>query len=346
MHKVAIVGASGYTGVELLRILAGHPEVEITGVTSRQHAGKNVADIFPFLQSCLNFTFEDADPRELAHRSDVVFTAVPHLAAMQLVPALLDAGSRVVDLSADFRLRKCEVYEEWYQSEHTATELLQEAVYGLPELFRDQIASARLIANPGCYPTSAALALAPLLETGQIDHQTIIIDSKSGVSGAGRTVRVDTLYCEVSEGFKAYGLPRHRHTPEIEQTLSSLAESTIKISFTPHLLPVSRGILSTCYAKLIRDIDLSGLLQLYREYYAEDVFVRVLPEGRLPDVNQVRGSNYCNIGLSLDPRTGRVIVLAALDNLVKGAAGQAVQNMNLLLGLNEGMGLLMPPVFP
>ncbi len=260
---------------------------------------------------------------------------------MGMIPDLLAGGCRVVDLSADFRLSDLSTYESWYQ-EHTAPELLGEAVYGLPELFREQIPSARLLANPGCYPTSVALAMAPLLANKLIDATTIIVDSKSGTSGAGRAAKVDTLFCEVNEGFKAYSLPRHRHTPEIEQTLGRLAGSDVTISFTPHLLPVNRGILSTCYATLSGCLSLEELHDIYLEMYASETFVRVLPKGLLPNISQVRGSNYCDIGLAVDDRTGRVIAIAAIDNLVKGAAGQAVQNMNLMLALPENTGLEIP----
>jgi N-acetyl-gamma-glutamyl-phosphate reductase len=301
--------------------------------------------VFPSLQGSLDLTFEEINLEGLADRADLVFTAVPHQAAMGMIPALLDAGCRVVDLSADFRLGDVFTYEAWYQ-EHTAPELLGEAVYGLPELFREQIPSARLLANPGCYPTSVALALAPLLENKLIDSTTIIVDSKSGTSGAGRAAKVDTLYCEVNEGFKAYSLPRHRHTPEIEQTLGRLAGSDVTITFTPHLLPVNRGILSTCYATLSGRLSLEELHDIYLERYACEAFVRVLPKGMLPNISQVRGSNYCDIGLAVDDRTGRVIAIAAIDNLVKGAAGQAVQNMNLMLSLPENTGLEIPPLFP
>lgn len=345
MHRIAVIGASGYTGVELLRLLSLHPDTDLVCVTSRQYAGQSVSDVFPSLQGVLNLCFEDVDPAGLAGRVDLVFTAVPHQTAMGMIPDLLDAGCRVVDLSADFRISDVATYEEWYQG-HTAPELLVEAVYGLPELFRENVSTARLVANPGCYPTSVALALAPLLEKGLIDHSTLIVDSKSGTSGAGRAAKVDTLYCEVNEGFKAYSLPRHRHTPEIEQSLSRLAGESVTISFTPHLLPVNRGILSTCYASLTSTTTLDELYELYLDKYADESFVRVLPKGKLPNIAQVRGSNYCDIGLSVDERTGRVIALAAIDNLVKGAAGQAVQNMNLMFGLPENKGLLIPPVFP
>lgn len=345
MHRVAVVGASGYTGVELLRLLSQHPEVELVSVTSRQYAGQGVSEVFPSLQGSLKLVFEDVDPSDLARRSDLVFTAVPHQTAMGMIPELLAAGCRVVDLSADFRISDVATYEAWYQ-EHTAPELLSEAVYGLPELFRKQIAAARLIANPGCYPTSIALALAPLLENSLIDPSTLIIDSKSGTSGAGRAAKVDTLFCEVNEGFKAYSLPRHRHTPEIEQTLSRLAGDDVTISFTPHLLPVNRGILSTCYANLCGTLSLDVLHDIYVDRYASEAFVRVLPKGQLPNIAQVAGSNFCDIGLAVDDRTGRVIAIATIDNLVKGAAGQAVQNMNLMFSLPESVGLLAPPLFP
>lgn len=345
MHRIAVVGASGYTGVELLRLLVRHPAAQLVCVTSRQYAGLPVSEIFPSLHGSLDLAFEDVDPAGLAARSDLVFTAVPHQAAMSLVPRLLEAGCRVVDLSADFRISDRATYEAWYQ-EHNAPELLGEAVYGLPELFRSGIAAARLVANPGCYPTSIALALAPLLESRLIDPSTLIVDSKSGTSGAGRAAKVGSLFCEVNEGFKAYGLPRHRHTPEIEQTLSRLADRDVTISFTPHLLPVNRGILSTCYASLSQPLSLADLHARFRERYAAETFVRVLPAGQLPNISQVTGSNYCDIGLAVDERNGRVISLAAIDNLVKGAAGQAVQNMNLMLGLPEDHGLLQMPVFP
>lgn len=345
MPRIAVIGASGYTGVELLRLLSRHPAAELVCVTSRQSAGQSISEVFPSLQGCLDLVFEDVDPARLAERADLVFTAVPHQAAMGMIPGLLEAGCRVIDLSADFRISDVSVYEAWYQ-QHTAAELLSEAVYGLPELFRKQIPSARLVANPGCYPTSVALALAPLLEESLIDPATIIVDSKSGTSGAGRAAKVDTLFCEVNEGFKAYSLPRHRHTPEIEQTLGRLAGRAVTISFTPHLLPVNRGILSTCYASLTSVLSLEALHAVYCERYAAEPFVRVLPEGRLPNIAQVNGSNYCDIGLAVDERTGRVIVLAAIDNLVKGAAGQALQNMNLMLALPEAEGLLIPPLFP
>jgi N-acetyl-gamma-glutamyl-phosphate reductase len=345
MYKVAVVGASGYTGAELLRLLAGHDGVDISGVTSRQYAGQPVSGQFPSLRGCVEMDFELLNLSEVAQRSDIVFTAVPHQTAMEMVPELLDGGARVVDLSADFRLADKATYAVWYQ-EHTAPHLLAEAVYGLPELNREKIGAARLIANPGCYPTSAALALAPLLEDGRIDPATVIIDSKSGTSGAGRGAKVASLFCEVNEGFKAYGLPKHRHTPEIEQTLSTLAGQEVIINFTPHLVPANRGILSTCYSSLAGNAGSAELHGLFCKYYEGEPFIRVLPEGQLPNISQVRGSNFCDIGLVVDNRTNRVIVVSAIDNLVKGAAGQAIQNMNLMLGLPETQGLLQAPIFP
>lgn len=345
MHRIAVVGASGYTGIELLRLLSQHPQVELTCVTSRQYAGQAVAQVFPSLQGSIDLVFEDVDSSVLADKADIVFTAVPHQTAMGMIPGLLESGCRVVDLSADFRISDAAVYEEWYQ-EHTAQDVLSEAVYGLPELFREHVADSRLIANPGCYPTSVALALAPLLENKLVDLKTVVVDSKSGTSGAGRSANVGTLFCEVNEGFKAYSLPRHRHTPEIEQTLSTVAGEDVMITFTPHLLPVNRGILSTCYATLNSNLSADDLHTLYSERYADETFVRVLPKGQFPNVSQVTGSNFCDVGVTVDERTGRVIVIAVIDNLVKGAAGQAVQNMNLMLSLPETTGLMIPPVFP
>ena len=345
MYRVAVVGASGYTGIELLRLLSQHPETELTSVTSRQYANQNVADVFPSLAGSVDLAFEDVDPTALAGKADVIFTAVPHQTAMEMIPSLLAANCRVVDLSADFRIADAAIYEEWYQ-EHSAPELLEEAVYGLPELFREIIHGARLIANPGCYPTSVALALAPLLENRLIDVASLIVDSKSGTSGAGRAAKVGTLFCEVNEGFKAYSLPRHRHTPEIEQTLSSLAGEDVTISFTPHLLPVNRGILSTCYASLPKMMSAEEVHGIFVERYSDEPFVRVLPFGQFPNISQVTVSNYCDVGVTVDERTGRVIALAAIDNLVKGAAGQAIQNMNLMLSIDEQTGLMTPPAFP
>ncbi len=345
MLKVAVVGASGYTGVELLRILIGHPQVEICCLTSRQHEGLPIDQVFPSLSGFLSLTCEPLAVAAIAERVDLVFTALPHKSAMEVVPAFLAAGCKVIDLSADYRLKDRQSYEHWYQP-HSSPELIAEAVYGLPELAREQLVDARLIANPGCYPTSVVLALAPLLEQGLIDTESLIIDSKSGVSGAGRSVKLGSLFCETNEAFKAYAVGSHRHTPEIEQELSLLAGKAVTVNFTPHLLPVNRGILSTIYADLTQRSEVAGLLELYRARYAGEPFIRIMPGDALPNVNQLSGTNFCNIGLVVDQRTGRVVVVAAIDNLVKGAAGQAVQNMNVVCGFQETMGLGMVPIFP
>ncbi len=345
MIKVGIIGASGYTGEELARILALHPGVELTVATSRQYAGKKLSDIFPNLRKIVDLTVEDVVIEELVKRADLFFTAVPHQTAMGLVPQLREKGCKVVDLSADFRIHDPAVYEEWYQT-HSAPEYLSHAVYGLPELHRDSIKKSNLVANPGCYPTSIILATAPLLKGGMIDPDTIIADSKSGTSGAGRGAAVGSLFCEVTEGFKAYKVAEHRHTPEIEQEIGKLAGHPVVISFTPHLLPISRGILSTIYAKLTPGIDAQQVRGAFENFYRQEGFVRICPEGEFPATQFVRGSNFCDIGWKLDPRTGRIVIVSAIDNLVKGAAGQAVQNMNLMCGLPEDMGLATVPLFP
>ena len=345
MLKVAVVGASGYTGVELLRILVGHPEIEICCVTSRQHEGLSINKVFPSLTGFCELVCETLDVDSISERADLVFTALPHKSAMEVVPGFLDAGCKVIDLSADYRLHDQAVYEQWYQT-HSSPELFAEAVYGLPELYAAKIRSARLVANPGCYPTSVVIGLAPLLEKKLIDPQSLIVDSKSGVSGAGRGVKLGSLFCEANEGFMAYGIASHRHTPEIEQELTKLADGDIRLSFTPHLLPVNRGILSTCYADLLADKSTEELIELYQQRYLDEDFVRIMPGGQLPNIAYVRGTNFCDIGLVSDQHTGRVIVVTAIDNLVKGAAGQAVQNMNIMCGFLETLGLGMVPTFP
>ena len=346
MLRVGIIGASGYTGVELTRILSGHPGCELTVVTSRQYAGQPLSSVFPSLRERIDLVCEAPDLDRIMEKADFFFTAVPHKTAMDIVPALLDAGKKIVDLSADFRLHDAEVYEQWYQA-HSCPNLLEKAVYGLPELYRAQVEKTLLTANPGCYPTSVILGLAPLLQEKLIDPKTLIIDSKSGTSGAGRTASVGTLFCEVTDGFRAYKVGgSHRHIPEMEQELSSLSGETVTISFTPHLLPISRGILSTMYASLGKKFDMKAIQNLYKETYADEPFVRVCPAGTLPATQYVRGSNCCDIGLQLDPRTGRIIVISAIDNIAKGAAGQAVQNMNLMNGFPETTALMGAPFFP
>ncbi|KAF0216654.1 MAG: N-acetyl-gamma-glutamyl-phosphate [Geobacteraceae bacterium] len=345
MLKVAIVGASGYTGVELLRLLHCHPEVAVTCITSEQSAGKRISDIFPSVRDRYDHLLENLEPVRVADKADFIFTALPHKAAMEVVPTFLRLGKRVVDLSADYRLHDAKEYAAWYEP-HMNPELLKKAVYGIPELRREKVVKAGLVANPGCYPTSVILGLAPLLKQGVVDSASVIADSKSGVSGAGRGAKVESLYCEVNEGFKAYGIATHRHTPEIEQELSLLAGERVTISFTPHLVPMDRGILSTLYAKLTGGHTTADLLNLFREFYHGEPFVRVLPEGSFPSTAHVKGSNFCDIGLAVDGRTGRVVVVSAIDNLVKGASGQAVQNMNIMCGFPETMGLEALALFP
>jgi N-acetyl-gamma-glutamyl-phosphate reductase len=346
MLKVAVVGASGYTGVELIRILHNHPEVAVTTVTSEQSAGKKISAVFPSLRDRYDIQLEALEPEKIAAKADIVFTALPHKAAMAVVPTFLEKGCKVIDLSADYRLHDAAEYAAWYE-QHLNPELLIHAVYGLPELRREEIAGADLVANPGCYPTSVILGLMPLLREGLIDINSIIADSKSGVSGAGRGAKVDNLYCEVNEGFKAYGVGGvHRHIPEIEQELSLLAGKGVVITFTPHLVPMDRGILSTVYAMPKKGVTAAQLQSIYEEHYDGEAFVRVLPQGSLPSTGFVRGSNFCDIGLTVDKRTGRIIIVSALDNLVKGASGQAVQNMNIVCDFPETMGLELIPVYP
>lgn len=346
MLKVAIVGASGYTGLELIRILHCHPEVAVTCLTSEQSAGRKISDIFPTLRGRCDLVLENLEPVRVAGKADLIFTALPHKAAMEVVPTFLKLGRRVIDLSADYRLSDPEVYGAWYEP-HLNPANLKKAVYGLPEVRRTKIRGARLVANPGCYPTSIILGLAPLLKKGLINTGDIIADSASGVTGAGRAAKVDSLYCEVNEGFRAYGVGGvHRHTPEIEQELSLLAGEPLVITFTPHLVPMDRGILSTVYATPRTATTTEKLVRLYQEYYKGEPFVRVLPPGTLPSTAFVRGSNFCDIAPLVDQRTGRIIVVSAIDNLVKGASGQAVQNMNIVCRFPESMGLEGLALFP
>jgi N-acetyl-gamma-glutamyl-phosphate reductase len=345
MLKVGIYGASGYTGQELLRLLLRHPQAEVVAVTSRRYAGIPVSDIYPVFVGLTDLAFVNASPEDVAGVVDIVFLALPHGASMAVVPIFLKAGKKVIDLSADFRLHDVATYEKWY-SRHTARNIIKESVYGIPELYGDEIAKAKLVANPGCYPTSVILGLAPLLKAKVVDECSIIADSKSGVSGAGREPQVGMLFCEIDEGFKAYKVGQHRHIPEMEQEISNLAGCDVVISFTPHLLPVTRGILSTIYATLQKDASTAELVDLYQAFYKGKKFVRVYKAGTFPNISSIRGSNYCDIGLFVDIRTKRVIVICAIDNLVKGAAGQAIQSMNLMCGLSEDAGLSMISLFP
>lgn len=348
MKRVGLVGVTGYTGMELARILLGHPDMRLTQVTSRKEAGKRLVEIYPFLQGTelADLTITAPDTTFLAANCDVVFLAVPHCTAMEMAADLRAKGSRVVDLSADFRLRSKDVYESWYKVEHTRSALLSEAVYGLPELYAAQIAGASLVANPGCYPTSAILALYPALQAGLISAEDLVIDSKSGTTGAGRKASVGTLFCEVADTFRAYNLTKHRHTPEIEQELSLAAGREIRVSFNTHLVPMNRGILTTAYAKLAPGAGLDGIRAAYADFYAEKPWVRLLPVGVLPETRWVRGTNFCDIGLVTDARTNRLIMVSAIDNLCRGASGQAVANANLMLGLEPSAGLPRAALMP
>ncbi|MTI80779.1 MAG: N-acetyl-gamma-glutamyl-phosphate reductase [Firmicutes bacterium] len=346
MIRVAIIGATGYTGAELVRILSRHPKVELVALTSRSYAGRPYYEVYPHLYKYIKLECEQLNINELVASADIIFTALPHGHSMDIAAEVVKQGKKLVDLGADFRLNSTEQYQEWYNVEHTQAELLSQAVYGLPELYRNNIAESTLVANPGCYPTTAILGLAPLIKNNLIDTNTIIIDSKSGASGAGRSVSLKTHFAEVNENFKAYGVATHRHTPEIEQELSNLAGNDVTISFTPHLVPMTRGMLSTIYGQLQEKIDSEQLNQLYQEHYADEYFVRVLPPGMLPQTKALASSNFCDIAVTSDPRTGRVIVLSAIDNLVKGASGQAVQNMNVIFGLDENTGLDVVGIYP
>ncbi|KMY66640.1 N-acetyl-gamma-glutamyl-phosphate reductase [Desulfocarbo indianensis] len=338
MIPVAILGGSGYTGVELMRLIAGHPELELTAVSSRQYQGQGVASLFGALEGTMDLAFCAPDPQALARAARLVFLAVPHQTAMASAPDLLAAGAKVVDLSADFRLRDRTIYEKWY-APHTAPQLLAEAVYGLCEHYRAQIKTARLVANPGCYVTSVLMALIPLLKKGLISAEGLIADSASGVSGAGRKAKEALLHGEVAENFKAYAVAGHRHTPEMEQELSLAAGQEVRLTFTPHLLPMDRGILSTIYAAPLGGCGEDQVRAAWQEAYGAEPFVRVLAKGALPATKEVRGSNRVQLGAAMDPRSGLLKLFSALDNLTKGASGQAVQNANLMLGLEETAGL-------
>ncbi len=344
--RVGIIGATGYTGVELVRILSRHPGVELVGLTSRSYAGMPLWEVYPHLYKYNAMTCRQLDLPDLLDAAEVVFVALPHGHAMPVALETARRGKKLIDLGADFRLKDYRVYEEWYQVSHTARELLGKAVYGLPELNRDKIKGAGLVANPGCYPTSVILALAPLLKHGMIDPGSIIIDAKSGASGAGRGLSLGAHFCEVNENFKAYKVAAHRHTPEIEQELGRLAGKDLTVSFTPHLLPVTRGILSTVYAGLNACLKSEAIREVFLDYYRDEFFVRVLPEGVLPQIKWVAGTNHCDLGITVDARTGRVIVISAVDNIVKGASGQAVQNLNIVCGLPEETALDGPGLYP
>lgn len=347
MIKVGIIGAS-YGGGELLRLLIGHPGAEVTYFASETFKGKSLASVYPNMRGFLDLTCEGYDPQTSIEKCDVVFMAQHQGWAMHEAAAYLSAGVKIIDLSADFRLRDADVYEQWYKIKHEAPEMIEKAVYGLPEMYREQIAGASLVANPGCYVTCALLALMPLFKNSLVDTSTIILDSKSGVSGAGRSsFKLDYHYPEMNESMKAYNVGIHRHTPEIEQELSVMSGSPVVVSFTPHLIPITRGIHTTAYASLLdKGQSTDQILDVYKAAYASEPFVSILDAGEYPSTKAVAGSNACHIGAKVDPRTGRVVILAVIDNLVKGMSGMAIQNMNLMFGIDETTGLMGPGVYP
>jgi N-acetyl-gamma-glutamyl-phosphate reductase len=342
--NIAVIGASGYSGLELVRLLSSHPKIKITALTSEKFARQPYDQVFPSLFPFSGIILEPLNPEKIAKKADFIFTALPHKEAMEVIPFFISAGKKVVDLSADFRFKDCSVYEQWYQK-HTAASLLKRSVYGLTEINRAQIKKAALVANPGCYPTSVLIPLYPLIKEGLISSQHIIIDAKSGVSGAGRSLNISSLFCEASESFKAYNVTKHRHQPEIEEQLSIYAKQPVQVTFVPHLVPMNRGILSTIYVTLRRDSPVQFIINTVNQYYGKEQFIRIFPEGILPQSGWVRGSNYCDVGLT-KAHGNRLIIISTIDNLVKGAAGQAVQNMNLMLGFKENIALEQKPLYP
>ena len=346
MIKAGIIGATGYAGGELARLLLQREDVQILWYGSRSYVGQKYASVYPNLFQIVEDSCQDDSLKELAERADVVFTATPQGFCASIIEEEILSKVKVIDLSADFRIKDQEVYEKWYKLEHKSPQFLGEAVYGLPEVNREKIREARLIANPGCFPTCSFLAVYPLVKEGLVDPNTLIIDAKSGTSGAGRGAKMDNLYCEVNESIKAYGVGTHRHTPEIEEQLSYAAGKPVTISFTPHLVPMNRGILVTAYASLNGKVTEEEARAAYEKYYRDEYFVRLLEPGAVPQTRWVEGSNFADVNFKIDPRTGRVVMMGAIDNMVKGAAGQAVQNMNLMFGLPEETGLKQIPMFP
>ena len=338
MIKAGIAGASGYTGVELVKLISNHPKARLCAVTSNSYKGRSFTDIFPSMRGFENLICEDLDIKSLAKKIDVIFLALPHKVSMQHVPMLLEHNVKVIDLSADYRFTDPAAYESAYQA-HTSKHLLKESVYGLCEIYRDRIKATNLVGNPGCYPTSILLPLIPLLKEGLIKPDGIISDSKSGVSGAGRSLSLTTHFCEVNESFTPYKIGNHRHTPEINEVLSSHAPKDISITFVPHLLPLTRGMLSTIYVQAMNTASEKDIRKTYDAYYGDEPFIKILDKNMFPAIAHVKGTNCCDIGIHFDGGTGQVIIVSAIDNLLKGAAGQAVQNMNILFGLNEKTGL-------
>ena len=346
MIKVGIIGATGYAGGELARILMGHKDAKIVWYGSRSYIDKKYADVYQNMFQIVDAKCLDDNMEELAKKADVIFTATPQGFCASVISEAILADTKIVDLSADFRIKDVDTYEKWYGIQHKSPQFIEGAVYGLCEINREDVKGARLVANPGCYTTCSILTAYPLAKEGLIDMNTLIIDAKSGTSGAGRGAKVGNLYCEVNENIKAYGVASHRHTPEIEEQLGYAAKEDVRISFTPHLVPMNRGILATEYATLTKQATYEDIKAVYDKYYKEEKFIRVLEEGVCPETKWVEGSNYVDINFKIDPRTNRIIMMGAIDNLVKGAAGQAVQNMNLMFGLPESEGLELVPMFP
>lgn len=346
MIKVGIIGSTGYAGAELVRLLLQREDCEIVWYGSRSYVGEDFASIYRNVAHRVDEQCKDDDMEKLADIADVIFTATPQgFCASKLNEDIL-SRTKVIDLSADFRIKDVEIYEQWYKIKHASPQFIEEAVYGLPEVNREKVKHARLIANPGCYPTCSFLSIYPMAKEGLIDVNTIIIDAKSGTSGAGRSAKTANLYCEVNESMKAYGVASHRHTPEIEEQIGYAAGEKPVISFTPHLVPMNRGILVTAYATLTRPVTNEEVKAIYDKYYANEYFVRVLEPGMAPETRWVEGSNFADVSFKIDPRTNRIVMMGAIDNMVKGAAGQAMQNMNLMFGLPENTGLKQIPVFP
>ncbi len=344
MIKVGIIGATGYAGAELVRLLKSHPEAQIVWFGSRSYVDQQYADVYPGTFTIVDDICRDDNMEEMAKQVDVIFTATPQGLCASLLNDEILSRVKVIDLSADFRLKNPQTYEQWYGMKHQAPALLSEAIYGLCERNRENIRKARLVANPGCYPTCSILSVYPLIKEKMIDLHSIIIDAKSGVTGAGRSAKTDSLFCEVHDSVKAYGVGTHRHTPEIEEQLGYAAGEEILLNFTPHLVPMERGILVTAYASLLRSCSYEEIKAVYDGYYADESFVRVLPRDVCPQTRWVKGSNYVDVNFRIDERTGRVIMMGALDNMVKGAAGQAIQNMNLMFGIEESAGLTALPM--